>query len=66
MILTAQQVADYAKVKKRRILEAARKGELESINVGKGIKYASGRRFTQAAVDRWLKSLTEGNDPLIL
>jgi excisionase family DNA binding protein len=64
-LLTAQQVADYAQVKRRQILEAARKGELESITVGRGTKRPR-RRFTPEAVDRWLWSITDTKEPKIL
>jgi excisionase family DNA binding protein len=63
-LLTAQQVADYAQVKRYQILEAARKGKLESVIVGG--KKRPRRRFTPEAVDRWLWSITETKEPKIL
>jgi excisionase family DNA binding protein len=63
-LLTAQQVADYAQVKRRQILTAARKGTLESVIVGG--KKKPRRRFTPEAVDRWLWSITDTKEPKIL
>ena len=67
-LLTVQEVADYARVKPRRILQACRSGELLSVNFGRGTKHVWERRFTPEEVERWIKSLTEQNtkEPTIL
>ena len=64
VLLTVEEVAQYAGVKPRRILEAARAGQLESIPIGKGTTRIHDRRFTPEAVDRWLQSITK--EPKIL
>jgi excisionase family DNA binding protein len=56
-ILTTQRVADYCKVSKRRVWAAVRKGELEYLDFGTLGKSRT-RRFTRAAVERWLASIS--------
>jgi excisionase family DNA binding protein len=66
-ILTLQEVADYLRVPIRRIREAVRNREIEFLDFSPpGSTRPKTRRFTQAAVDRWMQSLSQQKEPQIL
>jgi excisionase family DNA binding protein len=66
-ILTLQEVADYVRVPIRRIREAVRNREIEYLDFSPpGSTRPKTRRFTQAAVNKWLSSLSQQKEPQIL
>jgi excisionase family DNA binding protein len=65
--LTLEEVADYARVPLRRIREALRNHEIDFLDFSPpGSTRPKMRRVTQAAVDRWLQSLSQQKEPQIL
>lgn len=63
-ILTTEDVAAYCKVSVRRVRAAIMNREIEYLDFAPpGSKRSKSKRFTQSAVERWLKSVVRGEGP---